>query len=78
MYIWNDERLKKHYERNLRYAKSNSWNFTDEELEKPYLDKLSRQTKSGRIMRMISLAYTLGKLKGIKEIDEGKTLVTLS
>lgn len=78
MYKWNDKQLKKHYERNLRYAKADRYNFTDEELEKPYLDKLSHQTKSSRILRMISLAYTLGKLKGIKEIDEGKTPISLS
>lgn len=77
MYRWNDERIKKHYERTLRWAKDDRWNFTDEELEKPYLNKLSKQTKSRRILRMISLAYTLGKLKGIQEVDEGKTPVVL-
>jgi hypothetical protein len=76
MYKWNDEKLKKHYERTLRDSKE-SYDFTDEELEKPYLDKLSKQTTSIRIMRMVILAYQLGKLKGIKEIDEGKTPVTL-
>lgn len=78
VYKWNDERLEKHYNRNLRWAKEDRCKFTDEELESPYLDKLSRQTKSKRIMRMITLAYHLGKLKGIKEIDEGKTPITLS
>ena len=72
---WNDERLRKHYERIYRDAKSRG--FSDEELEKPYLDRLSHQTKSGRIMRMISLAYYLGKMKGVAEIDEGKTPICL-
>lgn len=72
---WNKEGLKRHYERIVQDAKRHG--FTDEELERPYLDKLSHQTKSGRIMRMISLAYYLGKLKGVSEVDEGLTPVTL-
>jgi hypothetical protein len=79
MYKWNDEQLKNHYDRNLRHALCDRFfKFTDEELEKPYLDKLSHQTKSYRILRMIHLAYELGRLRGIKEIDEGKTPITLS
>lgn len=79
MYKWNDEKLQKHYNRSLNHALSDKYyKFTDEELASPYLDKLSHQTKSYRIMRMVTLAYHLGKLKGIKEIDEGKTPVTLS
>ena len=77
MYNWNDEKLKRHYDRTLKHTKDDRYEFTDEELEKPYLDKLSHQTKSNRIMRMITLAYYLGKLKGIQEIDEGKTPVVL-
>ncbi|MCE5220198.1 MAG: hypothetical protein LLF98_02725 [Clostridium sp.] len=78
MYNWNDEKLKRHYDRTLKHAKDDRYEFTDEELEKPYLDKLSHQTKSNRIMRMITLAYYLGKLKGVREVDEGKTPVVLS
>lgn len=73
MYKWNDKSIKKHYERELSHVKEDKYKFTDEELESLYLDKLSHQTKSKRIMRMITLAYYLGKLKGIKEVDEGKT-----
>ncbi len=76
MYKWNDEQLKKHYERTKEHAKRD--NFTEDELERPYLDELSHQTKSHRIIRMIKLAYYLGKMKGIREVDEGKTLITLS
>lgn len=77
MYNWNDEKLKRHYDRALKHAKEDRYNFTDEELEHPYLDKLSHQTKSSRIMRMVTLAYYLGKLKGIREVDEGKTPIVL-
>ena len=75
---WNDEKLKRCYEIVLEHAKRDSYKFTDEELESPYLDKLSHQTKSTRIMRMIALAYWLGKLKGVREVDEGKTPIVLS
>lgn len=78
MYRWNDERIKRHYERIMREAKDNRYKFTDEELAYPYLNKLSHQTSSKRIMRMVTLAYYLGKLKGVKEIDEGKTPVDIS
>lgn len=77
MYKWNDEKLKRHYDRTLKQAKEDEWKFTDEELETPYLNKLSKKTKSKRIMRMIVLAYYLGKLKGIQEVDEGKTTIVL-
>ena len=73
MHRWNDDQIKRHYDRTLKHAKEDRYSFTDEELSNSYLDKLSHQTKSSRIMRMITLAYYLGKLKGIQEIDEGKT-----
>lgn len=75
---WNKETNKRKYERTKEEAKKSSFKFTDEELAHPYLDKLSHQTKSYRIMRMITLAYYLGKMKGISEVDEGLTPVTLS
>ncbi len=78
MYNWNDKKVKRHYDRTLKHAKESIYDFTDDELERPYLDKLSHQTKSSRIMRMVTLAYHLGKLKGVREVDEGKTPVVLS
>jgi len=77
-YNWNDKKIKLHYDRTLKHAKDDRYNFSDDELANPYLDKLSHQTKSSRIMRMVTLAYHLGKLKGIREVDEGKTPVVLS
>jgi len=78
LHNWNDENLKRHYDRTLERAKTDRYEFTEEELNNPYLDKLSHQIKSSRIMRMATLAYYLGKLKGIQEVDEGKTPVVLS
>jgi len=72
---WNKRGLKNKYERVLEDAKEHG--FTDEELSSPYLDKLSHQTKSGRIYRMIQLAYYLGWLRGIASADDGFTPVTL-
>lgn len=73
---WNKEQHKKKYERIVEEAKERG--FTDEELERPYLDKLSHQTNSARIMRMITLAYYLGELRGVRDVDEGYTPITLS
>ncbi len=73
---WNKEQHKRRYERILEEAKKRG--FTDEELESPYLNKLSHQTGSTRIMRMITLAYYLGELRGVRAVDEGYTPVTFS
>ena len=74
MKTWNKPSIQRHYDRTKEDAKRHG--FTDEELQNPYLDKLSHQTKSKRIYRMVELAYWLGKLKGISEIDEGFTPIT--
>ncbi len=74
---FQSERYEKAYNRIKEDALSDG--FTLEELEKPYLDKLSHQTKSNRIYRMIRLAYYLGWLRGIKHCDElFNTKITLS
>lgn len=72
---WNIPAYERHYDNILRDAKKHG--FTDCELASPYLDKLSHQTKSPRITRMITLAYYLGKLKGVAECDEGHTQIIL-
>lgn len=51
---WNKPELEHHDGRVLEDAKQRG--FTDDELASPYLDKLSHQTHSIRIMRMLSLA----------------------
>ena len=74
---WNKERLERKYLRVVENAKE-QYGFTDEELANPYLDKLSHQTKSPRISRMILLAYILGKLSMIQEIDSGYNQIAMS
>ncbi|MDV3426691.1 MAG: hypothetical protein LIR50_05810 [Bacillota bacterium] len=72
---FNLERNENNYNRVKQMAIDDG--FTEEELEKHYLDKLSHQTKSSRIMRMIRLAYYLGWLRGIYYCDEGHTKITM-
>ena len=72
---WNKERLQRRYNRVTKNALDRG--FTAEELKKPYLDELSRQTKSSRILHMIGLAYYLGQLRAIQDIDESFTPVVL-
>ena len=74
---WNKGMLKRRYDLIVEQAKEKD-NFTDEELSTPYLDKLSHKTKSPRIIRMIILAYTLGRMRAIQDIDDGFNEVTLS
>ena len=74
---WNSDENKNKYERIKEEAKKSYFKFTDYELEHPYLDKLSYQTKAYRIMRMITLEYYIGKMKEISEVDEGLTLVSI-
>lgn len=47
------------------------------DLNHPYLDNLSHQTKSTRIRNMLRQAYYLGMARGIKRVDEGMTPVVL-
>lgn len=73
---WNDEKLLKQYERIKEYAKGEG--FSDEDLERHYLDKLNKSTSSKRIKRLIRLAYYLGWMRGIAYVDEMKTPITLN
>lgn len=77
-YTWNDNSLKKRYEKEKESILDNPiYNFSKEELEHPYLQDSVFKTKSPNIWRKIVLAFTLGKMNAIKSIDEGKTLITL-
>ncbi|AOQ24614.1 hypothetical protein MTAT_19570 [Moorella thermoacetica] len=73
---FNNERYREIYEKVQRDAMEAG--YTLEDLERPYIDRLSKQTKSKRILRMVRLAYWLGWLRGIKFCDEMFTQVTLS
>lgn len=76
MYKWNDSYLEKMYYRIKEWAKKDyqgKYNFTDEELEKPNLNSKIFRTKSPKIWRMLTLAFLLGQMSGIKRADEGKT-----
>ena len=78
MYKWNNERLKRRYERIIWDAKQNNpYSFTDEELKYPWLNSNIFKTKSARIWRMITLAFTLGQMAGVKRVDEGMTPISL-
>lgn len=44
----------------------------------PYIDFLSKRTKSLRIYEMIREAYTLGMARGILMVDSGHNKITLS
>lgn len=75
MKSWNDNRLKRMYERIQNQAIERGFDKT--RLESPYLTKLSKETKSKRILHMIEEAYYLGMLKGISYVDEMKTPICL-
>lgn len=64
----NDPRFARMYDRVKEYAQKDG--VTDDELASPALDRLSHQTGSPRIIRMIRLAYYLGWLRGIRHYDE--------
>lgn len=73
-YKWNNEGIKKHFYREMRYARER---YLKENIEPLDISGFLKLTKSARIKHMISLAFTLGKLKGIQSVDEGKTLIVL-
>lgn len=49
--------------------------YTAENIEELSIDTLLKRTKSTRITHMVKLAYTLGKLRGIRTLNEGRTKI---
>jgi len=85
MHRWNDKYLEKMYGRIKEWAlkdysktSGNHYDFTEEELAHPNLSSKNFNTKSPRIWRMITLAFILGQMSGIRRADEGKTPIVLS
>jgi len=83
MHRWNDKYLEKMYNRVKAWALKDytgekNYNFTEEELAHPNLSSKNFNTKSPRIWRMITLAFILGQMSGIRRADEGKTPIMLS
>jgi hypothetical protein len=72
---FNDPLLQKFYQKMKLDADAEG--FTEEELSSHWLDKISKQTKSRRIDRLIRWAYYLGCMRGIDFVDEMKTRVSL-
>lgn len=72
---WNDDKLRRMYDQIRERAIKDG--IPNEEMSTHYLDRLSHQTKSPRIIRMIRIAYYLGWLRGIAYVDEMQTPVTL-
>lgn len=77
MYKWNDEKLRKRYERVREHAKEEH-SLDEEYFKTPTLESWKFKTKSARIWSMIRLAYDLGRMRAIKDIDEGKTLIKIN
>ena len=72
---WNDKTIEKMYNRIKKEAQERG--IPEERLLSPYLNKLSKETKSPRILKMIEEAYYLGMLRGIHYVDEMKTPIFL-
>lgn len=75
---WNDEKLHRCHDKILNELKKSSFKYTDEEYKSYFLDYISHQTKSLRVMRLVTLAWYLGRLRQICALDDGKSKVTLS
>ena len=75
MYKWNDEDLKTLFIRRLEDAKRSG--FTDEELSRLDLSFFTKETKSTRILYLIHLAFVLGTLRGIRDVDQSKAPISL-
>ena len=72
---WNDTQIEKMYNKIKKEAQERG--IPEERLLLPYLNKLSKETKSARILKMIEEAYYLGMLRGIHYVDEMKTPIFL-
>ena len=61
------------------YTPFNEWAEKSKfDITHPYIDFLSKRTKSFRIYEMIREAYTLGMARGILMVDSGHNKITLS
>ena len=74
MYKWNDEYLEKKY-RIIERDTLNCPNYetTENTVKTPTIESWKFKTNSARIWGMIQLAYNLGRMRGIKDIDEDKS-----
>jgi hypothetical protein len=77
---WNDKNLEKRYNRvkenamqspNIAFMRYNE-NF----FSAPTLESWKFNTKSARQWQRIELAYALGQMRAIKDIDDGKNILT--
>jgi hypothetical protein len=72
---WNDSDLEQYYNRTYNEALGDG--FTNEELSNLDLSLINKRTKSKRILYLIRLAFTIGRLRGIRDIDSSKTPIKL-
>lgn len=62
MYRWNDDKLKRRYERIKEKAKED-YSLDENYFKTPTLESWKFKTKSARIWNMICLAYDLGRMR---------------
>jgi hypothetical protein len=76
---WNDKKLEKRY----NHIKVNAMKtpniafmgFNENFFETPTLESWKFNTKSARQWQRIELAYALGQMRAIKDIDDGKDII---
>lgn len=73
---WGDPRNERLHDRVRTMAHEDGFSPTDTETH--YIDKISRQTKSRKALRLIRLAYYLGWMRGIAYVDQMRRAVTLA
>jgi hypothetical protein len=72
-----DERYERYIKRIKRDAMERD-KFTEEQMESKYLDGFDKMTTSPRIMRLVTLAYYRGMMRGVDMVKQGEQIVTLS
>jgi hypothetical protein len=77
---WNSEKLEKKYNK-IKEQALNSPNIaffgTNEHFfDTPTLESWKFNTKSARQWQRIELAYTLGRMRAIKDFDDGMDIIT--
>lgn len=77
MYKWNDKNLEKRYKRIERDTLNcPNYEATEDTVKTPTLESWKFKTNSARIWGMIQLAYNLGRMQSLRDIDEGQNQVT--
>jgi hypothetical protein len=74
---WNDSKLQTTYEQIVKQG-LNFTEYNENLFDTPTLECWKFNTKSDKQWKKIKLAYLLGQMRAIKDIDDGNNIISIS